>query len=193
MTREGTADLLLVAAPFAGFIINVFGQFVLTRLMRLRLLSSIFIAFIAGGIVCFAALAIALFIHAQPMLDKLALSASVLLVYSAAGFVSFAVINLGETSLRIRMMRLILENPDGLNAAEILTRYNDALTLSVRLRRMVDNRQVTVSGEALYPRPSALILAVGGIWFLKWLIYGGRESQLLHDWAKDLIQRLLKR
>jgi hypothetical protein len=193
MTRDGAADLLLIAAPFAGFIINVLGQFVLTRLMRLRLLSSIFVAFIAGGIVCFVALAIALFIHAQPMLDKLALSASVLLIYSAAGFVSFAVINLGETSLRIRMMRLILENPDGLTTAEILTRYNDALTLSVRLRRMVDNRQVTVSGEALFPRQSVLILAVGGIWFLKWLTYGGREGRLLHDWAKDLIQRLLKR
>jgi hypothetical protein len=58
---------------------------------------------------------------------------------------------------------------------------------------MVDNRQVTVSGEALYPRPSALILAVGGIWFLQWLTYGGREGRLLHDWAKYLIQRLLKR
>jgi hypothetical protein len=193
MTREGIADLLLIAAPFAGFIINVLSQFVSTRLMRLRLLSSIFVAFIVGGIVCFITLAIALFIHAQPLLDKLALSASVLLVYGAAGFVSFAVINLGETSLRIRMMRLILENPDGLTAAEILTRYNDALILSVRLRRMVDNRQVTVSGEALYPRPSALILAVGGIWFLQWLTYGGREGRLLHDWAKYLIQRLLKR
>jgi hypothetical protein len=193
MTREGIADLLLIAAPFAGFIINVLGLFVLMRLMRRGFLLSLFVAFIAGGIVCFVALAIAFFIHAQPLLDKLALSASVLLVYGAAGFVSFAVINLGETSLRIRMMRLILENPDGLTAAEILTRYNDALILSVRLRRMVDNRQVTVSGEALYPRPSALILAVGGIWFLQWLTYGGREGRLLHDWAKYLIQRLLKR
>jgi len=189
MTREGTADLLLITAPFAGFVINILGQFILTRLMRLRLLSSIFVAFTAGGIACFVALAIALFIHAQPMLDKLALSASVLLVYSAAGFVSFAVINLGETSLRIRMMRLILENPDGLTAAEILTRYNDALIVSVRLRRMVDNRQVTVSGDALYPRRSVLILAVGGIWFLQWLTYGGRQGRLLHDWAKYLIQR----
>jgi hypothetical protein len=193
MTREVTADLLLIAAPFIGFVFNVLSQFVLTRLLRLRLLLSIFMAFIAGGIVCFVALAIAIYIHTDPMLDKLALSASVLLVYAAAGFMSFAVINLGETALRIRMMRLILENPDGLTVNEILTRYNDALILSVRLRRMVDNRQITVNGEALYPRPSILILAVGGIWFLQWLTYGGPKGRLLHDWAKYLIQRLLKR
>ena len=192
MTLE-YADILLIAAPLVGFIVNVLGQLALTRLARAGLLASIFLAFIGGTVACCAVLAIALSIHDQPLLDKLALSAAVLVVYGAAGFVLFAIINLGETSLRIRMMQLLLEQPDGLSRTEILTRYNNALILSVRLQRMIDNRQVTVSGEALYPRISILFLAVCGIWFLKWLTYGGREDQLLRDWAKELTRHIFKR
>src|SRR5438105_4588052 len=115
------ADYWLLAAPVAGTAVNIAAQLVLARIMSgQRLLLLIVIAFAIGLVASGAMTLHALGLGDAGPLDALALAASVLFVYGAAGLVLFAIINLGETSLRIRMMRLLLDAPVGVKREELV-------------------------------------------------------------------------
>ena len=61
------------------------------------------------------------FIASPPnALDGLALAVVVMLIYSAARFAQFCFVNLGETSLRIRMLQMVMEAPQGLDISDLL-------------------------------------------------------------------------
>src|SRR5690242_11697773 len=92
------ADWWLLAAPVAGAAMNGTAQLILARIMGgRRLLLLIVIAFAIGLIATSAMTAFALRLGNASIADALALTASVLFVYGAAGLVLFALINLGET------------------------------------------------------------------------------------------------
>jgi hypothetical protein len=102
------------------------------------------------------------------------LAASVFIVYSVAGLVLFAIVNLGETSLRIRMMRMLLATPGGVKRDDLISAYDDRALIAVRLQRLQDKAQARVSGGVYYSRPSFLFVAAGGVRLLKRIIYGKR-------------------
>jgi hypothetical protein len=107
-------------------------------------------------------------------LDALALAVSVLIVYSAAGMVLFAIVNLGETSLRIRMMRMLLEAPGGISRDELMASYDDRALVVIRLQRLADNGQARVANDVYYSRLSLLFVAAAAIRLTKRLVYGRR-------------------
>jgi hypothetical protein len=102
------------------------------------------------------------------------LAASVLLVYCAASFVLFAIVNLGETSLRIRMMRVLLDNPAGLSREELIASYDDRALITVRLQRLQDNTQARVVDGVYYSRPSLFFFGAAVIRLLQRIVYGRR-------------------
>ena len=106
--------------------------------------------------------------------DRFGLAASVLLVYCAASFVLFAIVNLGETSLRIRMMRVLLDNPAGLSREELIASYDDRALITVRLQRLQDNMQARVVDGVYYSRPSFFFLGAAVIRLLQRIVYGRR-------------------
>ena len=111
-----TADYWLLAAPLVGGAVNVAAQIIVARMLSgERLLLIIVGSFFAGLIATGAMIGIALSGADLSVLDRLGLVSSVLLVYFAGSFVLFAIVNLGETSLRIRMMRSLMDNPAGLS------------------------------------------------------------------------------
>jgi hypothetical protein len=170
-----TADYWLLAAPLAGSAINVIAQIIIARMLSgERLVLIIVAAFCAGLVATGAMVGFALSMADLPTFDALGLAASVLIVYSAAGFVLFAIVNLGETSLRIRMMRALLDNPDGITRDELLASYDDQALIAVRLQRLRDNTQARVVDGTYYSRPSFLFFAAAGIRLLQRMLYGKR-------------------
>ncbi len=170
------ADYWLLAAPAAGTAVNVAAQLVLARIMSgQRLMLLIAIAFCIGLAVTASITMLALDLGDVPALDALALTASVLFIYGAVGLVLFAIINLGETSLRIRMMRLLLDRPEGIRRDELMAAYDDQAMVAVRLERLRDKRQARVVGDSYYSRPSFLFFAAAVVRLLKRIVYGNRQ------------------
>jgi hypothetical protein len=165
----------LLAAPVAGSVVNVTAQLVLARVMSgQRLLMLIVVAFGIGLAATAALTLFALRLAEVTALDACALSASVLFVYGAAGLVLFALINLGETSLRIRMMRRLLDTPGGMRREELVAGYDDRALVAVRLQRLQEKAQARVVDGTYYPRPSFLFTAAAIVRLLKRIVYGRR-------------------
>ncbi|WP_421999900.1 hypothetical protein [Reyranella sp.] len=173
-----TADYWLLAAPIVGTVANVGAQLVLARLMTTGRLLILIAAAFGIGLGTTAALTLfALRLGDTTTPDALALSASILFIYSAAGFVLFAIINLGETSLRIRMMRMLLARPGGIGREELVAEYDDRALIAVRLRRLEENGQARVAQGMYYARPSVLFIAAAIIRLVKQVVYGRHRTR----------------
>lgn len=168
-----TVDYLLLAAPAVGTVVNVVAQLVLARVMSgRRLLLLVFIAFAIGVAATATLVSWALSLGDVAMLDALALAAGVLFVYGAAGLVLFALINLGETSLRIRMMRLLLDAPTGITRQQLAADFDDRALVAIRLRRLQDKAQARVVDGVYFAWPSFLFTVAAVVRLLKRVIYG---------------------
>src|SRR6516162_1419533 len=120
-------------APAVGGAANVAGQLVLARLFAGDRLVMIIVGALCMGLVVTAAMIGWAFSMADlPTADIVGLSVSGLMVYFAGSFVLFAIVNLGETSLRIRMMRMLLDNPGGITRADLIRSYDDRTLIAVR-------------------------------------------------------------
>jgi hypothetical protein len=170
-----TPDYWWLAAPLAGSAANLIAQVAFARILSgERLVLVIIAAFCAGLVATGATIGFALSRTELPASDVLGLAASVVIIYFAAGFVLFAIVNLGETSLRIRMMRVLLDSPGGITRDKLLASYDDRALITVRLQRLRDNRQARVVDEIYYSRPSFLFFACAGIRLLQRIVYGKR-------------------
>lgn len=192
MHPEKLANVLFVFAPFFGFGVNVLAEIALYKYRRWGLVALIVGGFVAGGVSVAAIVVAALLItQATSWPDSLAIVAAVFIVYGAGSFVLFAIINLGETSLRIRILQLLVEVPDGLTLAQVLNRYNDAKLREVRVERLLNNRQVSVIDGRLYSRRTPLFFAYVGIELLRHLVYGPRSGARFSFAYFGILKRLL--
>lgn len=174
-----TADWIAVAAPVLGAAVNFLCQISLIRLRHGRSLAqSVLEAFAAGAAVTAAGTAVA-WLYETPLLlaEGVGLAASMFAAYSSAAFVLFALVNLGDTSLRVRLIGYLLEHPDGLCPAKLLEFHPDTDLIELRVRRMKEAGQVRVDDGRLYPRFSALSMVATGISILKWMLYGRRSGR----------------
>jgi hypothetical protein len=170
-----TVDYWLLAVPLVGSAVNVVAQIIFARMLGgERLLLAVIAAFCAGLVAAGAMTGSAFSTADLPALDRFGLTVSVLLVYCAASFVLFAIVNLGETSLRIRMMRVLLDNPAGILREDLIASYDDRALITVRLQRLHDNSQARVVDGVYYSRPSFLFFGAAVIRLLQRIVYGRR-------------------
>lgn len=171
-------DVGLLVALLLGIAANFVGQVLLCRIFRRGLLTGIAGGFSAGGAVTAAYASQALSQLSLSLLDTGGIFATVFIIYGAAGVLLFSVANLGETSLRIRLLHLLSQDPKGLSTVEIRKHYDDDRLSDTRFERMVAHNLVRVTEGVVYPRLSILLLAFGAIWVWKWLLYGRRTRPL---------------
>jgi hypothetical protein len=177
MNGSTLSDLLLLAAPLVGAAVNILTQLTLAKAVPSKTLLGVIVAgFAVGGIAALIVAAIALSITLPALRDVLALAATELIVYGAVGLVLFALINLGETSLRIRMLWHLMDAPAGLTEADLLNIYDDTALIAIRLKRIKDNHQTGFTEGVYYPRRSLLFVAASVVRLLKRLIFGSRSS-----------------
>jgi len=170
------ADLILVLSPLAGGALNLASQLILARQFAgERLLSVVAAAFGLGFVATIVLALYGLSLGGSAFADAVALMLSVIIVYCAFGLVLFAIVNLGETSLRIRMMRILLGAPDGLSRAQLMSGYDDRKLVAIRLQRVLNKRQARYHDGVYYRRVSFLFAAAAGVGLLKWIIYGARR------------------
>ncbi len=129
-----------------------------------------------GAIITIVGTTIARLYEAPFLLDSIGLAVSALAVYLSASFVLFALVNLGQTSLKIRMIGHLVENPDGVLPAELLKIHPETALIEVRIRTMKEAGWVRVVEGRFYPRVSALSLASTGMSLLKWVLYARRRG-----------------
>jgi hypothetical protein len=169
------SDYWLLIAPVVGGTINVAVQLLLARLFSGQRLVLVIVGALGAGLAASAAMIVwALSRVGLPATDAIGLAASALGVYLAGSFVLFAIVNLGETSLRIRMMRVLLDNPEGVTRDDLVASYDDRALVSVRLDRLRDNAQARVVDDVYYSRPSFMFFGAAGIRLLQRMVYGRR-------------------
>lgn len=149
MSREGYS-IAMAFLPVFCLCFNCAAQVLVFRLHN-KLLNSVIWGFCAG----FLALSIFDILAAAgvqgalpPGLTGIFLVQA--LTYLCLGYCYFHFLNLTETARRIRIMRELRENPQGLALNELLARYNARQILERRISRLIDNGQVRGQGGRLF-------------------------------------------
>ena len=73
-----------------------------------------------------------------------------IIIYTALSYCYFVFINLGETARRIRILREVFDEPEGLSLEEILRRYNAKEIIERRLQRLLANGQIIAKEDKYY-------------------------------------------
>lgn len=169
------AEWLAVAAPLLGTIANFASQVVLARFGRFRSLLMALVAAAAIGAAAVMMLIGAYWFAARPaLLDGAGIAISALIAYGGAALMLFALVNLGETSLRIQMIERLMASRDGLSAPDLLAALPETNLIGDRIRRMTVQNQVRLTNGRLYPKLSLLSAAAFCVGLLKRLLYGPR-------------------
>jgi hypothetical protein len=119
----------------------------------------------------------------------LALDIANFVIYSASAFLYFSFFNIGETSVRIRILRELAQAPSGLSAEELIEKYSVQTMINARIERMLANGEMLLRGGRYYysGHPKFLILAKR-CQALQRLILGQQSfdpSLVIHQKASD--------
>lgn len=94
-----------------------------------------------------------------------------MLTYAALGFCYFNFVNLNVTSLRIRLLRELLErHPQGVARGEIFTKYGAEQILSVRLERLTRSGHFVHQENRYYTGKRSILFIARIIDVLTWIV-----------------------
>jgi len=140
---DSLGQYALLLTPLAALAVNVVTQVILVRLQRGRhFLRAQTGAILVGGIalLAFNGYSIARFDTAgETMATSLLINIP---TYLALSYCFFNFVNLGQTSIRIRIYSEIAAMPDGMPAEQITREYGDEALMRVRLQRLVESGDV---------------------------------------------------
>jgi len=157
-------NFLIAPAALAA---NVLCQLLLCRVTGL--LKSVYAGFAAG--LC----AVLIMQWAVSPAETLLWDAAAnVVIYGALGYCYFHFVNLGETARRIRIMRELAAAPQGLTREEILSRYNAAEIVKIRLGRLVRNAQAISENGRLRLAGNSVLFMAHALTGLKLLLLGRR-------------------
>lgn len=159
-----------IIIPIVGLAVNVIVQILSFRyFVRQSLMRSIIFGFISGlcGVILLAA-GIPAGIKSG-FWDVMILH---VLSYIALGYCYFHFINLGETALRIRIMRELREAPQGLSLDELLARYGTKEIIDRRISRLQRNGQIIAKGNKYYLRSPTMLIMAKSILALRYILLG---------------------
>lgn len=153
------SDVLVVGIAVAAMVV--------VQLMSMRVRSSlpVFVSLLAGlftGTVVLVICHFGQFKGSIESVDFWAWFGVNLLIFGSLGYLYFHFVNIGEASVRIRILNEIFESADGMAEAEILKRYNGDLILEARLSRLLSSRQISIDEKGRYfsgPRRQMLFVA----------------------------------
>jgi hypothetical protein len=97
-------------------------------------------------------------------------------IYLALSYCAYSFIQLGQTSIRIRMYSEIASSPAGVSVEELNNQYDDDGLLRVRLQRLTESGDL-IARDGRYFVGRTRFLIVSNILFAGKRILLGRESQ----------------
>lgn len=164
-------------SPLAAVGVNVVMQVILVRARRGgHFLRSIIEGFFIGA---FAFGAIEAFLVAWRGASGDSLITSLLVnapTYAALSYCYFAVVNLGQTSIRIRIYSELATAPDGISIQEIEGIYDEGALMEMRLQRLLESGDI-IEREGRYFIGRKKLLLVANIIFAAKHILLGKKSE----------------
>ena len=95
------------------------------------------------------------------------------LTYLALGFGYFNFVNLGFTSVRVRLLRELLDcHPGGMTRPEIVKKYGATEILGARLDRLTSTGQLIRTQDRYYTGKRGVLLIARVFDLLRWLVRG---------------------
>jgi hypothetical protein len=150
---------VLLLAPFAGFVADVFVQFALSQFAARRgHLRTQFLSFGVGLVVTVIALTDLLWRYPFASADRVGYLILYIMIYVCFGYCFFNVISANVSSLRVRMLKeYLLHDPTPLPDSAMYQRYPARQILEARLARLVSGRQIYMNAGRYYVRLGTVI------------------------------------
>jgi hypothetical protein len=171
-----SADWLYFLTPLGAFSVNVVAQIASYRILFSKsgaILKSVFAGYLAGLI----------FLACVYLLSEMQISAGERMVLALSNFIFFSClwycffhyVNIGQASLRIRMMIELQNHPNGLAKETLLAKYNNRLIVATRLHRLVSSGQVIRQGDYYTLGKPGFTLIMGFFRILSKIVWGARS------------------
>lgn len=173
----GLVDLPRIFLPLGAFAVNVLALMVVLHIsVRTEFVRAVVFAFGSG----LAAL-LALELIGNPGLGEETLSAWVILVgdltiYASLSYVFFNVVNIGESAIRVRILREIAKAGGTIGEPEFRSAYNEDIILKIRLDRWLKKGRI-VRKSGRWVLQSNGLLAIERVFWLMKIILVRRTSE----------------
>jgi hypothetical protein len=166
-----------VLCPILALAVNVIVQVVAFRLRRgAHFFRSIVEGFLSGAVV-FAILEAALAPGGDSFKEYMVVAILVNApIYLALSYCAYNFIQLGQTSIRIRMYSEIAAKPSGASVEEMKREYDDKALMQARLRRLIESGDI-IEKNGRYIVGRKRFLHISNVLFAVKRILLGKESE----------------
>jgi hypothetical protein len=146
---DNIGQYYLFLTPLAALAVNVIVQVILVRLQRgAHFLRAQTTGILVGGIALMAFDLLSLrFQTGESAVTSLLINIP---TYLALSYCFFNFVNLGQTSIRIRIYAEIAARPGGMPAEEVAREYQDEALMQVRLRRLIESGDIVEKGNRYF-------------------------------------------
>lgn len=166
-------DLLHVIIPVVGLLANMAFQLLGVRCAAsINYYKSVAYGFGLGLFVVLASEVVFMLFGVKELNDSIALSLVNLAVYLLISFSYFAFINLGVSSLRVRLLDELDRSAEGLSMSEILERYDSREIIKNRVEKLEKIGQLIRKNDRYYVGQSTALLMVKILELLKFVVLG---------------------
>lgn len=174
---RNNSELIYLAVPLAGMIVNIVLHIVIYKAkksMTILLSDTIALALSQLGVI---ATGICLTITGiYPAHEAFWMILANFFLGLFLGYIYFAILGIGTTSLRIRMLAMIRQSPNGKSFAEMQKEYSAKVMLDTRIQRMIANGQI-IERDGRYYAGRPVLVYLGYIFDgFKWLLLGKRSE-----------------
>lgn len=165
--------LVLVVA----LLVTAFVQIGSVRLSRgaLGVVSSLFVGFAAGLMVVVGGEMLLAYRGAGALQDNIALGVANIVLFVCCWYFYFHYINIGEASLRIRILREVAAS-SGCLPESLLAAYNTRVVVQARMERLVADGQLLHSAGRYHAGKPRMVLVAKAFAALRWLLLGKVSS-----------------
>jgi len=168
---------LVLTGPLIALGLNVAAQIVLLRSTSgTRYMRSMIGGFLAGA-AGLAVLELILFTRWACSLEDLAVQ---ILTYGTLSYCYFHFVNLGQSSIRIRIYAEIAASPGGLSIHDLARDYNEEALMDLRLRRLAESGDIIERNGRYFVGRRRLIHIARAIFAAKLLVLG-RKSEFFQS------------
>jgi len=138
---------------------------------RVGVVASLFLGFIAGLAVLAVGELIVTLRGPGEIRDSIGLAMANGVLFVCLWYFYFHFINIGEASLRIRVLREAARC-SGQPLDALLAVYNVRTVVATRMERLVQDGQLIVEGDRFRPGKPRMVLVAKAFSFLRWLLLG---------------------
>jgi hypothetical protein len=138
---------------------------------KIGVVGSLFLGFAAGLVVLLAGEVLVCFRGLGLLADGIALGLANFVLFVCCWYFYFHFINIGEASLRIRVLREAAR-VSGRPLEDLLAVYNVRTVVETRMLRLVQDGQLVVSGDRYCAGKPRMVLVAKAFAALRWLLLG---------------------